>query len=396
MRTALVRLKGQNAGILREEPEGGTSFVYNTDFKQDIACILPRYGVSYSHPYGLLPFFQQMTPEGWLRNRQARSAEIDLQDDLGVLLAFGYDCIGAVSIHSPDDRKPNIDIDKLDAMTRAAVKARKTISGVQPKLYATQKDGKFIAADDTTPADWIAKFSTDDVEHMVLNEDISLRLTATLLGESEVTIFQYGAVENIEGAALLVKRFDRTPTGEKLRLEDFTQILNIPREPDYNGKYRGSFEQIAAAIHKFSAAPAVDLLKFFQRVVAFSLLGNCDCHLKNWSLLETLDGTLRLSPTYDVVNTYVYAKKGYSTDFGLEMGGQKRGWNEITPTILKQFGLSIGLNEKSIQYVFTTFAGKRDALLSIIEPKGSEHLASADFRQLYADLLLSSYERILT
>jgi serine/threonine-protein kinase HipA len=398
LRYAHVFFKDQMAGILKEEPEGGTSFTYADNFHEEMACVMPRTTSTYTYRAGLLPFFQQMTPEGWLRSHQARSAEIDTQDDFGILLAFGYDCIGAVSVRSANDEwKRDVDEKKLDAMTWAAIKARKTMSGVQPKLYATEKDGGFIAADDTTPADWIAKFPSNDVPDMVLNEELSLTATRLLLGKKEVTLFRRGTVENIPGYALLVKRFDRTPNGEKLRLEDFTQILNVPRGRNYDGKYHGSFEQIAVATRQYSdsTTPLIDMYRLFQRIFTFTLLGNCDCHLKNWSLLETPQG-LRLSPVYDVVNTYIYAAQGYTTEFGLDINGRRLNWDQIDGTELRKLGKSFGLNDTSIDQIFAVAGRKQKQLFNLIEPVGSERLASADLRRLYADSVRAAYERILT
>jgi serine/threonine-protein kinase HipA len=40
-------------------------------------------------------------------------------------------------------------------------------------------------------------------------------------------------------------------------------------------------------IRKHSARPEIDLARLFRRLISFALIGNCDAHLKNFSLLET-------------------------------------------------------------------------------------------------------------
>jgi serine/threonine-protein kinase HipA len=97
--------------------------------------------------------------------------------------------------------------------------------------------------------------------------------------------------------ALIVTRFDRTPEGGKLRLEGFAQILDKPRGRDFSGKYDAAYEDVAAVIKQHSVRPEIDLARFFRRLIVFVLVGNCDAHLKNFSLLET-DAGLRLSPAY--------------------------------------------------------------------------------------------------
>ncbi|MCB9991221.1 MAG: HipA domain-containing protein [Rhodospirillales bacterium] len=396
LRYAFVLFKGRRAGILKEEPDGGTSFSYGEGGAETIACALPyQSGASFSWPGGLHPFFQHLTPEGWLRNTQARTADVETEDDFGILLAYGYDCIGAVSIQAPDSRWLNIDDDRLDALTRAAVKVKKTVSGIQPKLFVDEKDGRFFPAEETGLASWIAKFPADAgrVEHIILNEFLSLRAASVLLGAEEVTYFDRAVIEGVQEPALVVRRFDRTPDGGKLRLEDFAQILSIPRGRDFQGKYNGSFEQCAAVIKKYSVRAQIDLFQFFRRVVAFALLGNCDCHLKNWSLLETPQG-LRLSPTYDVVNTYIYAAQGYSTEFGLDIGGRKREWESVDRAVLRQLGRDIGLTGAAVDSVFEEFTKKRDFVLHLIDPGDAQQAASAEFRKGYADAVRAAYERI--
>ena len=73
--------------------------------------------------------------------------------------------------------------------------------------------------------------------------------------------------------------------------------------------YDASYEEVAAVIKQHSVRPEIDVARFFRRLIVFVLVGNCDAHLKNLSLLETEDG-LRLSPAYDIVNTALYAISG--------------------------------------------------------------------------------------
>lgn len=95
--------------------------------------------------------------------------------------------------------------------------------------------------------------------------------------------------------AYVIRRFDRTTAGAKLRCEDFAQILGA------DDKYRGSIEQIGRKLKELSTAAGLDAQLLFERVLLNFLLGNGDAHLKNFSMLETDQGGLRLSPAYDIV-----------------------------------------------------------------------------------------------
>lgn len=198
-------------------------------------------------------------------------------------------------------------------------------------------------------------------------------------------------VEGILTPALIVRRFDRTPEGEKFRLEDFAQILSKPQGRDYMGKYDAGFEDIGVAIQRHSARPEIDLLRYFQRIVAYALIGNCDCHLKNFSLLETADG-LRLSPAYDIVNTYIYGAQGYSTRFGLRIGNQLHQFDRIDSELLTGLGLGLGLPRPAIARTFAGMAKKREQLFRLVPSQ--VRIDEGDFRDDFADTLRASYLRI--
>lgn len=353
LRYAQVWLKDQPVGILRETPSGGTEFAYDSGIGAGIACTLPAHQRTHTWPQGLHPFFQHLTPEGWLRGKQARQSEIQPEDDFGLLLRYGRDCIGAVSIINPavpaHAERANI-LDPLDAATSQP----RTLSGVQPKILATKIADKYVPAGPDGAAPYIAKFPSEDLPDLMINEDLTLKLCRDLLGRDAVTDAHRDIVQGLSRPALLVRRFDRGAHGEKYRLEDFAQLLNKPRGRDFNGKYDASFEDCARVIRAYSVRAEVDLLRFFERIIVFFLLGNGDAHLKNFSLLETTDG-LRLSPAYDVVNTYVYGARGFTTRFGLRIGDAVLQHDQVTGAVLSQLGHDIGLSKTAVPYTVERF-----------------------------------------
>lgn len=393
LRYAEVRFKGEIAGTLQETPNGGTLFEYAPNFTESIACVLPRQKDQHSWSAGLHPFFEHLGPEGWLRNCQARTAEIDVEDDFGILLEYGEDCIGAVSLHNPGAEESRSDRRRLDELTLAAVQNKRTISGVQPKILATKHNDEFHSAGPGDAAPYIAKFPTDDVPDLVPNESKSLRVARLLLGDDRVTQSQRGLVDQIKKPALLIKRFDRTEQNQKLRLEDFAQILCKPKRRDFSGKYNAGFEDIASAIDAHSALPTIDKVRFFQQIVAYAIIGNCDCHLKNFSLLETGRG-LRLSPAYDIVNTYIYGREGFSTGFGLRLLGRVRQFEEIKQDILAALGREIGLASSIIAETFKALKSKQDAVLAAVSTINFRTDDPKDYARLYEETLRSSFLRI--
>jgi serine/threonine-protein kinase HipA len=98
------------------------------------------------------------------------------------------------------------------------------------------------------------------------------------------------------------------------------------------------------------------------------LVGNCDAHLKNFSLLETEDG-LRLSPTYDILNTALY--DGFDQNLALSLDGSKPHLDEVTRDLLKKFGQSVGLSPRAIDQIFADLHKRvRSATKLLTSPQG--------------------------
>ncbi|MEW6395791.1 MAG: HipA domain-containing protein [Pseudomonadota bacterium] len=384
VRAAEVLFKDSLAGTLVETASGGTRFTYAVDWKQPIACCLPVERREHEWAQGLHPFFQHLGPEGWLRQRQARVAHIAEEDDFGLLLRYGADCIGAVGVRSA------VPLPNIEPIAEAPANPGRTISGVQRKLLVVKDGDTFRSADPTGLAPYIAKFNPEDIPTLVRNETLSLRWISAVLGKSEVTAFDLGQVADVNEHALIVTRFDRTADGKKLRLEDFAQILCKPRGQDYTGKYGAGHEDVAEVIRAHSSRPEIDLDKFFRRLIVFALVGNCDGHLKNFSLLETATG-LRLAPLYDVVNTAFYPV--YDQNLALLIDGKRVQLDAVTKPLLEKFGRSIGLPERAVEQAFKDLQRTAQRAAShLIPPRGEQ---PDGFVHRYAEIVSGACLRIL-
>ncbi|GAB4353572.1 MAG: type II toxin-antitoxin system HipA family toxin [Kiloniellaceae bacterium] len=381
-RYANVTFKSQHAGILREDPAGGTSFDYAEGFSSDIACSLPASQRTHRVRFGLIPFFAHLAPEGWLRARQSEFAEVDRADDFGILLSFGADCIGAVGVEDPTDSAAKVELHHGDALQKAGIALERTISGVQAKILCVQKGAKYRPAAETGPAPLIAKYASEDLPDMVANEEITLELCRILFGRDEVVTATRGFVEGVQRPALIVERFDRTgkTKEEKLRCEDFAQVIAQPPGRDLRGKYEAGYDAVARAL-SHSAAPLIDAQKVFERLVGFVLVGNVDCHLKNWSLLETPEG-LRLSPVYDALNAYIYGAEGYSTRFGLLIDGERQQWEQYDRALLLRIAAELGLAERAATATLTRLKRREAAFRARLnQPLGLSEERTWAYRQ---------------
>jgi serine/threonine-protein kinase HipA len=388
LRRAEILFKDQLAGTLEETAGSGTRFTYAPGWRSPIACSLPADKREHEWMPGVHPFFQHLGPEGWLREKQARVAHIAEGDDFGLLLAYGADCIGAVGVRPP----AGTEAAAAAPITEVTASPGRTISGVQRKLLVIKDGAVFTPAGPTGFAPYIAKFNSesDRVGSLVRNEQLSLRWSAELLGKDQISAFELGTVSVLNETALIVTRFDRTPDGGKLRLEDFAQILNKPGGRGGDGKYNASYEDVAGVIKRHSARPEIDLARFFRRLVVFALAGNCDAHLKNVSLLET-DAGLRLSPAYDIVNTALY--DSFDQTLALSIEGKKPHLDQVTRDLLAKFGHGIGLSPRAVDQTFTDLRNRVRRASRILTPPDGE--PPDGFVHRYAEIVSRACLRIL-
>jgi len=336
---------------------------------------------------GLHPFFQHLGTEGWLRERQARVAHISEEDDLGLLLRHGGDCIGAVSL-LPENGSASLAVQNAETTTNPG----RTISGVQRKLLVVRDESAnaFRPAGPTGAAPYIAKFNSQDLPTLVRNENLSLRWAVAVLGADEVTEFKLDRVAELDETALIVARFDRTTDGQKLRAEDFAQILCKPRGQNFAGKYDASYEDVAGVIRAHTARPDIDLARLFRRLLVFALISNGDAHLKNFTLLEKPEG-LRLSPAYDIVNVGVY--EGYDQNLALAIGDDIVALEAISRPLLAAFGERIGLSKAIIAFTFTDVKTKvKQAARVLAIPAGE---GPEGFTSRFAEVVRNGCLRIL-
>ncbi len=99
------------------------------------------------------------------------------------------------------------------------------------------------------------------------------------------------------------------------------------------------------------------------------LVGNCDAHLKNFSLLETPDG-LRLSPAYDIVNTAFY--DGFDQNIALSLDGRKPNLEQISRDLLQKFGRSIGLSTRVVDQIFADLQARARRGARLLQPPAGE------------------------
>ena len=294
------------AGRLQEEPGGRVVFTYDPSYIQEkqpaIAYTLPLREEPFISERGLHPFFDNLVAEGWFRNAQAKALGIDPKHHFSLLLGFGYDLAGAVSVIDPEPQE-HYQLDHSDEATLAALLGRASISGVQRKLLVVQDGKTFRPVRPNELSTHIAKLASGNLNNLLELEYLTTLAVEKLLPDDSVVKMEITEIPAIHEPALVIPRFDRSATGKRLHhFEEFNQLLG-----KYSGddKYEGGYEDMGQFILNTNVCVPAEADKLFRRVLACLLIGNTDAHFKNFAMFHTRDG-LRLTPLYDLVASSIY------------------------------------------------------------------------------------------
>ena len=145
----------------------------------------------------------------------------------------------------------------------------------------------------------------------------------------------------------LTLRMDRGRKGEKISMLDMCQLSNRLTEH----KYFGTYQQLAETIKTYSAAPMLDVQRYWEIVLFSWITGNSDMHCKNFSLIDTGKGEYVLSPAYDLLAVLlVDPEDTEEMAMSFSVGGKKSGFNRDTfMTAFTQSGIPATVADKMIE-----------------------------------------------
>ena len=238
--------------------------------------------------------------------------------------------------------------DQLSELAEQVIRSQITITGVQPKLSLDlDEKSKNTPQRFTIVGLWgkyILKPQTDLYPQLPENEDLTMHL-AEIAGIGTVP---HSLIRFADGElCYITKRIDRNSKGDKLPMEDMCQLSERLTEH----KYKGSYEQIAKLILRFSKTPKLDLVNFWQQTLFCWITGNSDMHLKNFSLYAFTNGQYILTPAYDMLSTTLAIPED-TEELALTLNGKKHKLNRTD--FEKVFSLS-GLDSKVIRNLFLRF-----------------------------------------
>ncbi len=360
---AKVYYQDQFAGYLREEPGERSSFAYDSTYLSSglppIAHTLPIRVEPYITQSGLHPFFDNLVAEGWLEIAQTRLIGKRQASRFELLVAFGQDCAGAVSVIDPEQfALSEALIDMNDPKELAMLTSRSSLSGIQPKLTLVERNGELHPTKNGELSTHIAKFQSLHHDDLVMNEYLTTIAFRALLPDDDVVDLRLGEVHGIDGQALIIKRFDRAPGNKRIHFEEFAQLLGRPSK----AKYDGSHKEMADFIRDTKGCLPLEIYKLYARILAGILLGNTDMHLKNFAMLHT-DDSLRLTPSYDQVAATIYDYKTMALAIG---GAHNMRIGDLKPSNIIKLAEEFQLPKGATQMVFEQLLKNKEAAYDAI------------------------------
>lgn len=355
-----VRLHGRSVGSLARLPNDQNVFVFDEAYAKDPGR--PTLSLSFKDSYGgliaearriqtrLAPFFSNLLPEEPLRSYLAQRAKVKPEREFFLMWALGCDLPGALEI-APFNREAILPTEERDEILERATESgggalRFSLAGVQLKFSAVQKaSGGLTVPANGVGGSWIVKLPSQRFAGVPENEFAMMELArrigvdvprTRLVPIAEIQGLPSG-IEVLGDKAFAIERFDRTPAGTKVHIEDFAQVFGVYPERKYE---KASYRNIAEVLWIETGAPGVTEL--IRRLVFNGLIGNADMHLKNWSLIYPDTRAAAIAPAYDFVSTIAFMP---DEDMALSFLDSKA-FSSLTRDQFARFARKAGLPEK--------------------------------------------------
>lgn len=352
-----VRLHDRAVGRLTNEA-GSLAFSYDEQYLAGSAATplsisLPLRAEPYSQA-DAIAFFGNLLPEVDVLEALSRVLQISPQNVGAFLQELGGDCAGAITLVEAgqpfESASParKVDADELAELLdllperplgkgTADGGLRMSLAGAQSKLPVIIEDGSYkLPVGSHSPTTHILKPEPARFPGLVANEWFCMRLAAA--AGLETAAVEHGTT-NSGLPYLIVERYDRDQTVvpvRRLHQEDCCQALGRAVRIKYEKEGGPSAIEILELMQSHSAVPARDRQRFWDALVFNFLIGNCDAHGKNYSLLY--DSTApRLAPLYDLVCTAAYPQ--LATQMAMKIGSAREldliGWSDFEQLALE-------------------------------------------------------------
>jgi len=221
------------------------------------------------------------------------------------------------------------------------------------------------------------------------NEHLTMQLAKQLYGirTAECCFMKFAN----DSPAYVTRRFDYNKDEDKLNQEDFASVLQANKNND------GSYKYLAKTYEDFGdILSPLNKVEFIKILIFNFITGNEDAHLKNFSLLETSDGDMQLSPSYDLMNTKVHVNDSpiaLNLFNELERTSLPRG--QIYSYSIEDFiklGKRFDLGERLLNKIVKEFEGTEDKVKEMI----NKSFLSNNAKQKYLDTVEKNFAQLFS
>jgi serine/threonine-protein kinase HipA len=359
MSELIVYLAGERIGRLRLKANGNMQFRYDEGYAGPrVSQAMPVQAEAHPHA-ACRAVFGGLLVEGDARETVARNLGISAGNDYGLLAELGGDCAGAITLTPPgadiptEPRSQALSAEELEqtihnlpALPLGANPERGTrlsLAGAQPKLPVIVDDeGISLPLNSAAATTHIIKPEPAAFPGLVAIEAFCMEL-ARNVGLAVASVEEHQTQSGLP--YLLVERYDRDLTTDPIRRlhqEDFCQALGRPSDRKYQEEGGPSVKEAVSLLREASAVPARDLPTIWRALVFNWLIGNCDAHGKNYSLLYD-SGAPTLAPLYDLVSTTSYER--LTTRLAMSINGA-RTIGEVDEKAWSTLAAEVGLGDR--------------------------------------------------
>ena len=238
--------------------------------------------------------------------------------------------------------------DNMSELARQIIRTSTSVTGVQAKMSLdVNRGGKNEPAKFTIVGLWgkyIFKPQSGRYPCLPELEDLTMKMAEA----AHIRTARHTLIRLADGElGYLTLRMDRGRKGEKISMLDMCQLTNRLTEH----KYYGTYQQLAETIKKYTAAPMLEVQRYWEVVLFSWITGNSDMHCKNFSLIDTGNGAYALAPAYDLLPVLLADPDDHEEmAMSFTVGGKKNGFDRNTfLTAFTQSGVPTMVADKMIE-----------------------------------------------
>ena len=274
-------------------------------------------------------------------------------------------------------------LQNLQELATKVIQSQMAVTGVQAKVSLSlyRKEEKNLTKKLTIVGlygDYILKPPSEFYPQLPELESVTMHMAAVCGLQVVPHSLVYLQDETL---CYITKRVDRTRKG-KLHMEDMCQLSERLTED----KYKGSHEQVAKLILKYSATPLLDVSNFYEQVLFSFFTGNADMHLKNFSLLEKENQGLSLCPAYDLVPTALI-NEADTEELALTLNAKKRKLKYQDFLVAYE---NCGLSKKVLDKTLELFTYCKPEMFVVLD----KSFVSDEFKTKYIALVNNRYKQL--